>query len=59
VNFEELEDPERHFKYIVPLKRNTKETDLATMEFEEYFSYHNRGISAHTEDNDGYQVYTF
>jgi transposase len=59
VNFEELEDPEHHLKYIVPLKRNTKETDLATMEFEEYFSYHNRGISAHMEDKGGYRVYTF
>jgi transposase len=59
VNFEELEDQKRHLKYIIPLKRNTKETDLATMEFEEYFSYHNRGISAHTDDKGGYRVYTF
>jgi transposase len=59
VNFEELEDPQRHLKYIVPLKRNTKETDLAKIKFEEYFSYHNRGISAHTEDKGGYRVYTF
>ena len=58
-NFEDLEDPERYLKYIVPLKRNTIEVDLATMEFEEYFSYHNRGISAHMEDKDSYKVFTF
>jgi transposase len=58
-NFEELEDSELNLKYIVPLKRNTKEVDLNTMEFEEYFSYHNRGISAHMDDMDGYRIYTF
>jgi len=59
VNFNELEDTGLHLKYIVPLKRNTKEINLETMEFEEYFSYHNRGISAHTDDKGGYRVYTF
>jgi transposase len=59
VNFEELEDPEFHLKYIIPLKRNTKETDLETIQFEDYFAYHNRGISAHTDDKGGYRVYTF
>jgi len=58
-NFQELEDAELNLKYIAPLKRNTKEIDLDTIEFEEYFSYHNRGISAHTEDKGGYRVYTF
>ena len=59
VNFEELEDSERSLKYIIPLKRNTKEIDLEKMEFEEYFSYHKRGIAAHTDDKGGYRVYTF
>ena len=57
--FEELEGPQHHLKYIVPLKRNTKEADLTAVEFEEYFSYHNRGISAHMENKDGYRVFTF
>jgi hypothetical protein len=58
-NFEDLEDPERNLKYIVPLKRNTTEVDLATVEFDEYFSYHNRGISAHIIDKGGYRVCIF
>jgi transposase len=58
-NFMEMEDPERNLKYIVPLKRNTKETDLATVNFKEYFSYHNRGISAHTEERNGYRIHVF
>jgi len=58
-NFMDMEDPERNLKYIVPLKRNTKETDLAAIKFEEYFSYHNRGISAHTEKRDGYQIHVY
>jgi transposase len=58
-NFEELEDPERHLKYIAPLKRNTQEVDLTAMNFEEYFSYHNRGISAHSDDKGGYRICTF
>ncbi|MDR2855444.1 MAG: transposase [Methanomicrobiales archaeon] len=59
VNFEELADPKHHLKYIVPLKRSTKEVDLTNMEFEEYFSYHNRGISAHMVDMGAYRIYTF
>jgi transposase len=58
-NFEELEDPELSLKYIIPLKRNTQEVDLTEIQFEDYFTYHNRGISAHTDDKGGYRVYTF
>ena len=58
-NFEDLEDPECCLKYIAPLKRNTKEVSLAAMEFKEYFSYHNRGISAHMDDKGEYRVFTF
>jgi hypothetical protein len=59
INFDELEDPELNLKYIVPLKRNTTEVDLAATEFDEHFSYHKRGISAHMEDKGTYRVYTF
>jgi transposase len=59
VNFDELDDPELHLKYIIPLKRNTTEVDLAATEFTEYFSFHNRGISACMEDKGTYRVYTF
>jgi hypothetical protein len=58
-NFEDLEDPEHNLKYIVPLKRNTTEVDLTAVELDEYFSYHNRGISAHIDDKDGYRICTF
>jgi transposase len=58
-NFDDLEDPERRLKYIVPLKRNTLEVDLMTVTFGEYFSYHNRGISAHMVDKGGYRIYVF
>ena len=59
VNFDELEDPELHLKYIIPLKRNTTEVDLEATKFEDHFSYHKRGISAHMDDNGKYRVYTF
>jgi transposase len=59
VNFDELEDPELHLKYIIPLKRNTTEVDLEDTKFEDHFSYHKRGISAHMDDNGKYRVYTF
>jgi len=59
VNFSELENPELHFKYVIPLKRNTTEIDLATTDFNEHFSYHKRAISAHMDDKGAYRVYTF
>jgi len=46
-------------KYIIPLKRNTQEVDLNGIEFGDYFTYHNRGISAHMDDKGKYRVYTF
>jgi hypothetical protein len=58
-NLEGLEGPESNLKYIAPLKRNTSEVDLAAVAYEEYFSYHNRGISAHMEDKGGYRIFTF
>ena len=59
VNFDELDDPELRLKYIIPLKRNTTEVDLAVTEFTEYFSFHKRGIAACMEDKGVYRVYTF
>ena len=58
-NFDDLENPESKLQYIVPLKRNTNEVDLAEVVYEEYFSYHNRGVSAHVEDKFGYRIYIF
>ena len=58
-NFSDLEDPGRALKYIVPLKRNTKEVDLANVDFDDYFSYHGRGIAANVQDKGGYRIYTF
>ena len=58
-NFEDLEKPNHPLKYIVPLKRNTNEIDLSGLEFDEYFSYHNRGISAHIDDKGTYRICTF
>ena len=58
-NFEDLEDPSRNLKYIVPLKRNSQEVCLASVEYEEYFSYHGRAISAHMVDKGGYRIYVF
>ena len=59
LDFEVLEDSEWNLKYIIPLNLSTEETDLATMEVKEYFSYHNRGISAHMDKKDGYLIYSF
>jgi len=58
-NFDDLEDPESKMQYIVPLKRNTTEVDLAAVEYEEYFTYHNRGVSAHTDNKGKYRICTF
>jgi len=57
--FIELEDPERDMKYIIPLKRNTNEVDLAGIVYDEYFSYHGRGIAANMQDKGNYRIYTF
>jgi transposase len=59
VNFDEFENPELHLKYVIPLKRNTTEIDLAVTEFNEHFTYHKRAISAHMDDKGKYRVYTF
>ena len=58
-NFEDLEGPGHNLKYIMPLKRNTAEVALGGMEFEEYFSYHNRAIKANSAVKDGYRICTF
>jgi transposase len=58
-NFDDLENPENKLQYIVPLKRNTNEVDLAAVEYEEYFTYHNRGVSAHVDDKGEYRICTF
>ena len=58
-SFSDLEDPKRMLKYIVPLKRNTNEVDLTCVTFDEYFSYHERGIAANVQDKGGYRIYTF
>ena len=58
-SFSDLEDPKRILKYIVPLKRNTSEVDLTNVVFDEYFSYHGRGIAANMQDKGGYRIYTF
>jgi transposase len=57
--FDELEEPGRDLKYIIPLKRNTTEVDLAGVVYDEYFSYHGRGIAANVQDKGGYRIYTF
>ena len=57
--FTDLEDPDRILKYIIPLKRNTKEIDLSSVNYDEYFSYHGRGISADVQDKGDYRIYTF
>jgi len=57
--FSELEDPERFLKYIIPLKRNTKEVDLASAVYDEYFSYHGRGIASSVQDKGRYRIYAF
>jgi hypothetical protein len=58
-NSERLEVPNHYLKYIVPLKHNTQEVNLVTIEFEEHFFYHGSEISAHTEDKNGYRICVF
>jgi len=56
-NFMLLEDS--GLDHIVPLKRNTAEVDLATVHFDEVFSFHHRTILAHSEKKDGYRVIVY
>lgn len=56
-NFELMSDS--GLDYVIPLKRNTTETDLASIRYEELFSYHERAISAHSETKDGYRICVF
>ena len=45
--------------YIIPLKRNTSEVELGTVEYEDVFTFHNRAIFAHSEIRDGYRLCVF
>jgi len=57
VNFQLLD--ESRLSYIIPLKRNTKEINLSTIEYSEVFSYHHRAIWAHSTQRDGYRICVF
>jgi transposase len=57
VNFGLLDEAD--IKYVIPLKRNTAEIDLGKTEYEELFTYHDRAISAHSEQKDGYRICVF
>jgi len=58
-NFSSAEESERDLKYIVPLRRNTDEVDLSTIEYEDVFTYHGRAIFGHKEERAGYNIYVF
>jgi hypothetical protein len=44
---------------VIPLKRNTSETDIDAVEYEKIFNYHHRPIMAHSELKDGYRICVF
>ena len=56
-NFEMLD--ECGLEYIVPLRRNTTEIALESVEYEGVFDYHHRAIMAHSEEKDGYRICVF
>jgi hypothetical protein len=45
--------------YVVPLKRNTAEVHLASVAFDEVFTYRGRAISAHLKDKGDYRICVF
>jgi hypothetical protein len=56
-NFEDALDA--GLDYVVPLRRNTAEVSLASVAFDEVFTYRGRAISAHMQDRGGHRICVF